>query len=1343
MHRSFLYMLLVIFTFAIAGFAEMHNSVRVLSSSERQMTIEIEPEWQVRTIPDGMNSWQQLSFPDARFDAEIGMPQIPVKVIVVGLPQNGDVNVQILQSDFDVKENIRLAPAPKITPEKIGYKTAYEANTETYQRNYFTPENMVTVNEPSTFRSQRIAKIMVRPLQYNHAQQQVHQYKKIVLQLTFSGSTTPRQNNAQLSNDDDLYKSMLINYDQARLWRQPVERNLFKPSRTFFEGENWFKIKIEGDGSGGKEGMYKITGSVLKQALAKKNISLSSVDPTTIQLFNNGGRELQFDVLAKNDTLIENPILVMGEEDGTFNDSDYILFYGRSLEGIEFDATQNRLRYYINHYGYDNFYWLTFNKKKGKRIESVVSQATDGLSPEPHFRDMVWMEEERHNILRSGVVWLGNEMRRDKNAYSINFEMPGAVMAENAVLRTAIASLGSGQHYFSLYVNGNNIGQFNQWGGSSEIGYESFSITERMYLSQGVLLDGDNTVTINYNVTSDLLFSYVDYVSLEYNRIFNAVGDQLAFFSPLRTDIIRYSVDGFSGNDVRVFDVTNIGAVREIVGNFPGSGTIDFADQSTTVEPKRYIAATPSAYNSIEVSAISPENIAGLRRARDVDYIIITHDDFRQQAEELESLRENWNAKERLETEVVSINDVIKEFGWGLNDPAAIRNFLAYAYDNWGAPRYVLLFGDGHFDYKDILKQNAPNLIIPYEAGGTSATTSRVTDDWYTYFEGTSSGMQMAIGRLVVQTVDEAQNAVWKITKYETEPEYGEWLKTITMVADDEFTDDDTGNEAMHTRDAEDIAENYVPDLIDVKKIYMIDYPEIKTASITGRQKPAATLDLIQQINKGSLIINYLGHGNPDLWAHEQLLLNTRDYDKIDNGKRMAMWVAATCEFAWWDQPSSQSFAEDILNAPQRGAIAMVASSRLVYASDNAAFNRSLFYNLFKEYESTGLTKRIGDAVLEAKKTGTGSPVNDEKYNLFGDPALRLCAPSYRAVIDEVNPDSIQALSKMSVKGHIEDRGYVLDGYEGKILVRTLDTRKTYTYSHPQGVTINNLKTTGNTIFRGVASISQGQFDVEFIVPKDISYGGTDGRISLYFWNDNTSGTGYKKGLGIGATGVDLIDNDGPLMNIHFGSDDFVPGDYISSRPTLHMSIADSVSGVNTAGDIGHQILLTIDDDYNNSIDITEYFTYNEGSYTEGTLKYPILDLPIGEHTIQVKAWDNSNNSSIVETNFVVIDDSDLEIRNPLTYPNPMVDECTFRFELSQDADVSIKIYTVAGRLIKTFDAMPARVGYNIFPMQWDGRDDAGDSVANGVYLYKIIAKSNWDEKSLTAEIIEKLIVAR
>jgi len=233
------------------------------------------------------------------------------------------------------------------------------------------------------------------------------------------------------------------------------------------------------------------------------------------------------------------------------------------------------------------------------------------------------------------------------------------------------------------------------------------------------------------------------------------------------------------------------------------------------------------------------------------------------------------------------------------------------------------------------------------------------------------------------------------------------------------------------------------------------------------------------------------------------------------------------------------------------------------------------------------------------------------------------------------------------------------------------------------------------------------------------------------------------RGLAVGSTGANLVDNEGPKMHLYFGNPNFVPGDYVSTRPTLTLSISDSISGVNTAGDIGHQILLTLDGDYANSRDITEYFSYNEGSYTDGKLTYTILDLPIGEHAVQVKAWDNSNNSSIIETDFVVIDDTDLEIRNALTFPNPMEDESSFRFELSQEAKVSIGIYTVAGRLIKKFEPAQGHVGYNIFPETWDGRDRSGDRVANGVYLYKITAKSWREDGTLTVEKVEKLIVAR
>ncbi|RPI03219.1 MAG: type IX secretion system sortase PorU [Calditrichaeota bacterium] len=1316
------------------------NHITLISSDARHMTIQwTVDEWITRKIDTAAGSLQLYTFTNAEAFGEIGAPRLPYQSVVLGIPEGAEVSAQLVDADEELIDNVVPAPNPRMIQTEIGSRLEYEMNDELYQNPELLPQSPIRIDAPYRFRNQQVVKIAIFPLLYRPAQHQVKKYNRLVIRIDLTGGDVKRaQLPARSSDEETLYKNLLINYEQAKEWRLAEQApRLFKSDRQFIQGENWYKIVISGNGAGGKEGIYKITGATLKKAMGS-NDQLSSIDPLSLQLYNNGGRELSLNVLvAKNDTLIENSIVVVGGEDGRFDDQDYILFYGRSLEGIAFDDSQNRFRHYINPYSYDNVFWLTYNQQRGKRVPVIESQDTAGLSPEPAFRDMVWIEEEKFNPFRSGITWLGRELTRNNNTYSVSFQLPDAVPSAKAFFRFSLASLTSGTHYFTMYANGNRIGQHNQNGYSW-----SFPLNEVALSAEGVLVEGNNTITLNFNAGSDAAFSYVNYIELEYQRAFQASQGQLFFNAPLRSEVTAYYLNGFSRNDVRIFDVTDFSDMREVQPRQIQNGSVSFADYTNPVVSKRYLAVAGDGVRDVDASWITRDPITGLRNKKITpDYIIITYDDFYQQALQLESLRENWSQKDRLETEIVNYSDVIKEFGWGIPDPAAIRNFLAWAQDHWISPRYVLLIGDGHYDYKDLLHQRIPNFIVPYETEGTSENYTRTTDDWYTYTRGENAGMQMAIGRLTVQTVDEAKAIIDKIVAYETEPEYGEWLKTVTIVADDEYTSDGD-SEIIHTDQAERLAEGYVPDLLNVKKIYMINYPAVKTASITGREKPAATLDLLEQINRGSLIVNYIGHGNDELWAHERILLRTRDFEKIENGNRMALWIAATCEFAYWDQPQQQSFAEDILNVPRRGAVAMVSSARLAFSDENASFNYLLYKNIFSDYTTSGMTARIGDAILLSKQNQSNRK-NNEKYALFGDPAMRLCAPRYRAVIDDISPDSIQALSRMQINGHIEDQGQALLDYSGKLLVRVLDTRKEYRYYSVSGVNSSILRTLGNTIFRGIVKVEAGRFQVQFIVPKDISYGGIDGRISLYFWNDNSSGAGAEKGLIVGGTAVDLIDNNGPKMSLHFGDPQFVAGDYVSTRPTLHLIISDSSSGVNTAGDIGHQILLTLDENFSASRDMTDYFTYNEGSYTQGVLRYPIIDIPLGEHTLQVKAWDNSNNSSIIESRFVVIDDSQLEIRNLLTFPNPMTDECTFRYELSQDAQVSIKIYTVSGRMIRKFDETPSRVGYNIFPQSWDGLDQDGDPVANGVYLYKVTAKSYQQEDAMTVEKVEKLILTR
>ncbi|MBN1998462.1 type IX secretion system sortase PorU [candidate division KSB1 bacterium] len=1334
MRKLYYFLFCSFLVFTIPATAEKSPDIVVLPG-ENSVDISFSPQdWRQENKTIDSKKYTTFTFTGSSLSGEPGSPKIPSRVVTVGIPSSGDVSLVITESDFTTISDVYITPTAGVQRRgKTLIKVQHE-DEKFYTRQSFYPQQLVTMEPPTFFRSQRVVRLIFYPLLYNAAANKVQQYNKISVRLFLSG-TNSGQILKTSQKDESLYEQLLINYRQACRWRI-ARPELAKKATAAFPGENWYKVIISGNGQGGKEGIYKIDTERLNSA----GIPVSSIDPATIQLFYNGGRILDPDVLASRpDSLIEIPIELVDGGDGRLGGSDYFLFYGESLEGkiykpAPFDTVMGDIKHYINPYSFENVFWLTFGQKQGKRIQSMPSEDGQLLSPEASFRDLVFLEEERYNILNSGIDWFGFELASDKSSYSHVFQMPGAIPSSDADVRINMAAATGGTHNFDFYLNGFNIGTESQSGS-----YNGYTLRTLEFSAEGIMEDGDNTLQVDYNMTSEFSFAYIDWIEIEYDRRFKAANDQLIFRAPLKSGPAKYQISGFSRNDLLVYDITDLTQMKKITGTSINNGTLSFTAQAQTGNLRRYIALSPGAFRT--VNRIEKDEESDLRRDRDVDYIIITHDDFYQNAKELETLRESRPEPDRLETEVVKISDVFDEFACGLYDPTAIRDFLVYAQSKWGAPGYVLLFGDGHYDYKDIQKYGTANLIPPYETDDRYDNSTRTTDDWYTYTRGTSAGMQMAIGRLPVQSVEEAKSMVEKIVTYESNPEFGEWRKTITIVADDELAQVGTENETIHTSQAETLAENYTPEEFNISKIYLVEYPVVRTASVSGRRKPLATDALIEQINRGTLVLNFIGHGNDELWTHEQVLNGPTDFERIQNGNRMALWVAATCEFAHWDQPDNQSLAEQILTVGGRGAVAMISSARLAYSSPNADFNYSFFSYLFNNFDSTGLTQRFGDAVMLAKRA-SNDRTNSEKFGVFGDPAMRLGAPRYKAVIEKITPDSIQALRRISLSGHVKKDGVFWNTFNGNVLVRVLDSKKRKSYVTDKNSTINYYLP-GNSIFRGVVDVTDGRFDVEFIVPKDISYGGTDGKVSIYFWDDKNEGLGQRGGLVVGGTAVDLVDHEGPQLKIHFGDEKFSAGDYTPDDPLLHVEITDSLSGVNIAGDIGHQITMAMDDDYVNSRDITEYFQYNKGSYVSGMLKYPMYSLSEGTHTIQIKAWDNSNNSAITETFFTVVTEKELTIRNLLTWPNPMTEDTRFSYELSQDAQVLLKIFTVGGRLVRDFSPVFGNVGFNVYPGKWDGTDAEGDRLANGVYLYKLTARKQVDGENKSVEKIGKLVIAR
>jgi len=1322
-------LLLILMGGALAFSAEASarsGSVVLLSTAPTALEFNLSPQiWRSDTVRLSGADHYRITYDGAEWLGSVGMAALPGQMVTVAVPWQGPVDLEIVEAPFEEKNTRHLLPIPYIA---AGEGEKFFRDAAWYGQDKYLPEQIVTMDEPTYFRRQRVVKILLQPLQYNPQQGRLRLYKNIRVRLRFAHRESDRPQT--VAADEDLYRATLLNYDQGRSWRGPAVAGLAKTaSRTV--GNNWYKLIIRGDGKGGKEGVYKVDGTTLKNA----GVPISTLDPSTLQLFNNGGRELPQSVAtARPDSLLENPIQLVGVEDGRMDAEDYLLFYGRSLEGYQYDATLKRFSHYINHYGYDNVYWLTFGNKKGLRISDKAAISSSGVPVEASFRDLAFVEDEKTNVLKSGLEWFGYGLSNDKRTFSQSFSLPGAIPKDTTIYRVQMAVSSTGNHQFRLLANGNTLGEMSMV--RDVLGY---TVRMAQFVAPGTLLEGNNTVSVNYLTSSEIMLSYVDWIEIEYNRKFSAQGDWLLFNAPRRDGVIGYRVDSFSRDNITVWDVTDFTSIQRIASPAIAGGTVTFADRASSAKPRRYLAFTPTAYQSI--SEIRSKSRADLRAARQVDYIIITYDDFYQQAMQLKSLRENWNPEERLATEVVKISEVMDEFAWGLNDPVAIRDFLVSAYNRWNQPRYVLLLGDGHYDYRNLLKHNGLNPIPPYETADRSENDTRATDDWFTYLRGERAGMQMAIGRMPVQSMEEATAFVNKTIAYETNYEPGEWRKTITILGDDELVAGGVGEETAHTNQAETLAESHVPDLFNVRKIYLTEYPIVRTVSISGVTKPQANEALIDQINQGTLILNFIGHGNDELWTHEQVLNAPTDFNRIQNPGRLALWVAATCEFAYWDQPDKQSFAERIANATDRGSVAMVASSRVAFSYNNAAFNYAFFDTMFKPYLLGGPVMRLGDAVL-VTKNNTYNDANCEKYAVLADPALRIGAPRYRARIQQISPDTLQALRKVRVTGVVQRGNADWNDFNGKLLLRVMDARKKRVYETKAGNKVSYILP-GNSLFRGVTEVRNGRFELEFIVPKDISYGGSDGRLSMYFWNDQYEGVGNQEDLMVGGTAVNLIDHDGPEIKIGFGENTFSAGDFTTPDPWLKVVIRDSLSGVNIAGDIGHQISMVLDDQTSASKDMTQFFEYDAGSYTSGLMKYQLTGLSEGNHHLQIKAWDNSNNSNEAEMMFQVVADSVLTLRNLLNYPNPMVDHTRFSFELSNDALVSLRIYSVAGRLLKKFDTISAAIGFNLFPELWDGSDEDGDVLANGVYLYKLEAVREQAGKRSKVEKIGKVVIAR
>ncbi|MFN3874612.1 MAG: type IX secretion system sortase PorU, partial [Flavobacteriales bacterium] len=626
----------------------------------------------------------------------------------------------------------------------------------------------------------------------------------------------------------------------------------------------------------------------------------------------------------------------------------------------------------------------------------------------------------------------------------------------------------------------------------------------------------------------------------------------------------------------------------------------------------------------------------------------------------------------------------------------------------------------------------------------------------------------IGVGRLVVHTAEQARQVVDKILGYDALRGLGpvggscsatgdggiaDWRTHVLFVSDDQTGDGFEG--IIHMDQSDSLARRVEREhpFLNVDKLYLDAYQQISTPG--GARYPAATSDLRDKVQKGLLVVNYVGHGGEVGWAHERLLDNATIME-WSNKDRLPVFMTATCEFSRWDDPGRTSAGELVLLNPNGGGVALVSTSRLAFSSQNFKLANYFYNHIFDETDELGRQARLGDAIRRTKRDVVTPPEpntlrNHRNFTLLGDPSMRLALPQRRiritAITDTLGQplDTLKALSVARVSGFVDDgSGQPLQDYHGVVVATVLDKQLPQSTLANDGGTPFQFKMRKNVIYRGRATVANGAFSFTFPVPKGINYQFGPGRVACYAESATANACGYDNDPIVGGTADDAPpDDQGPRLQLFLNDERFVRGGITDEAPLLFAKLFDE-SGINITGSsIGHDLLAVIDENTERAIVLNDLYEADLDTYKSGQVRYRFGKLSEGPHTLRLKAWDTRNNSSEAYTEFVVAPSAELALAHVLNYPNPFTTSTQFHFEHNRPCatlDVQVQVFTIAGRLVKTLGERVRCDGFKGEPLSWDGRDDFGDRLARGVYVYRLSVAAPDGAK---AERFERLVILR
>ncbi|MCF6350393.1 MAG: type IX secretion system sortase PorU [Flavobacteriaceae bacterium] len=1111
-----------------------------------------------------------------------------------------------------------------------------------------------------------------------------------------------------------------------------------------FSFGNWYKFAVD------TTGVYKLSRSFIR------SLGLNTgVNPKNIKIYGNGGamlNELNSDF--RYDDIQENAIYFSGEEDGSFDSNDYILFYAQGPDIWKHDINNNLATHQTNIYSDKAYYYITVADDLGKRIQTQASINTTPDLTVTTFNDTMLHEKDVLNFDSFGQEFYGESFQiENTQVFTFNFTDLDLTKPINIKMKSgATASCNftlniEGQNLFSYFISNPNP---STQVGKTNTGNANFTATNES-LNIEVVYDSNNNPSTR---------AYLDYI--EVNGVKNLIARDKQFSfrnyqAASQTGVVAYQIQN-SSNIFQIWNVTDKINVSQVSNQSTGN---DFSFKTSGGILNEYLILNENDYYEPEIIQNRLVENQNLHAIKDIDYLIITTDELRSEAQRLADYHKQNSG---FTTLILNPEKIYNEFSSGAKDVTAIRDFIRHLYLNASTTekriKYVLLFGDTSFDFKNIEENNGPIDIVAFQSvNSLDLAESFVTDDFFGMMDDNEGFFSrnanlindmkdVATGRMPVKNSIEAKSAIDRTLSYYQKEAFGKWRSHISLVADD--LDNESYNFDLQ-ENTELIADNIKDNkpVYNITKIYADAF--VQEINAGGERYPTVKEAITNAIERGSLILNYFGHGGENGWASERIL-DVPQVQNWHNKETLPLFITVTCEFSRLDNPNRNTAGEFLFSNANGGSVNMLTTTRAVYINSGGRFNVGLINNLLEFDTNDNLT--IAESLMKTKNQNTDFRQRFFIY-FFGDPAMKLpiAKPSVR--ITEMNDtpidqqlDTIKALSHVYFKGIITDNNnHLIPDFNGELFVTIYD-------KSTDRETLNNDNYTGspNTmvfdsreskIFNGRASVINGEWKFDFIAPRDIRIAYGNAKLSFYSDNQIIDKSGYNTSIIIGGINEDAPeDTIGPTIKLFMNDESFVDGGNTNESP-LFLAVLEDESGINTSlTAVDHDIIAILDGDATNPIIMNDFYETELNDFRKGKVKFPFRNLEVGLHTITFKSWDTYNNSSEATLNFVVVSDNDLVLDNVLNYPNPFINYTEFWFnhnKPSETLEAQVQIFTVSGRLIKTLNQTVLNNGTHSRSIVWNGLDDFGNKIGKGVYIYKLNVKvlSN----GLQSEKFEKLVI--